>query len=94
MFMNKRKFINASEKLLKESKRIVKEDKDKKYVWKVTLVNLMLERKIKADEISQMSGVPRRTLSRQVKDIDEKGFEPLRNIKVNPQDYRQSKRKN
>ena len=92
--MNKRKFINASEKLLKESKRIVKEDKDKKYVWKVTLVNLMLERKIKADEISQMSGVPRRTLSRQVKDIDEKGFEPLRNIKVNPQDYRQSKRKN
>ena len=41
--MNKRKFINASEKLLKESKRIVKEDKDKKYVWKVTLVNLMLE---------------------------------------------------
>ena len=56
--MNKRKFINASEKLLKESKRIVKEDKDKKYVWKVTLVNLMLERKIKADEISQMSGVP------------------------------------
>ncbi len=62
--MNKRKFINASEKLLKESKRIVKEDKDKKYVWKVTLVNLMLERKIKADEISQMSGVPRRTLSR------------------------------
>ena len=92
--MNKRKFINASEKLLKESKRIVKEDKDKKYVWKVTLVNLMLERKITADEISQMSGVPRRTLSRQVKDIDEKGFEPLRNIKVNPQDYRQSKRKN
>ena len=62
--MNKRKFINVSEKLLKESKRIVKEDKDKKYVWKVTLVNLMLERKIKADEISQMSGVPRRTLSR------------------------------
>ena len=92
--MNKRKFINAPEELLKEIKRIVKEDKDKKYVWKVTLVNLMLERKIKADEISQMSGVPRRTLSRQVKDIDEKGFEPLRNIKVNPQDYRQSKRKN
>ena len=92
--MNKRKFINAPEELLKQIKRIVKEDKDKKYVWKVTLVNLMLERKIKADEISQMSGVPRRTLSRQVKDIDEKGFEPLRNIKVNPQDYRQSKRKN
>lgn len=62
--MNKRKFINAPEELLKEIKRIVKEDKDKKYVWKVTLVNLMLERKIKADEISQMSGVPRRTLSR------------------------------
>ncbi len=49
--MNKRKFINAPEELLKEIKRIVKEDKDKKYVWKVTLVNLMLERKIKADEI-------------------------------------------
>ena len=41
----------------------------------------MLERKIKADEISQMSGVPRRTLSRLVKDIDEKGFESLRNKK-------------
>ena len=79
--MNKRKFINAPEELLKEGKQIVKEDKDKKYVYKVTLVNLMLERNIQAEEISQMSGVPRRTLSRWVKDVDERGFESLRNKK-------------
>ena len=79
--MNKRKFINAPEELLKEGKQIVKEDKDKKYVYKVTLVNLMLERNIQAEEISRMSGVPRRTLSRWVKDVDERGFESLRNKK-------------
>ena len=79
--MNKRKFINVPEELLKEGKQIVKEDKDKKYVYKVTLVNLMLERNIQAEEISQMSGVPRRTLSRWVKDVDERGFESLRNKK-------------
>lgn len=76
--MNKRKFIHSPEDLLKEGKRIVKEEKDKKYVCKVILVNFMLERKRKAEEISQMSGVPRRTLSRWVKDVDEKGFESLR----------------
>ncbi|MBQ6908382.1 MAG: helix-turn-helix domain-containing protein [Clostridia bacterium] len=80
--MNKRKFINAPEELLKEGKQIVKEDKDKKYVYKVTLVNLMLERNIQAEEISRMSGVPRRTLSRWVKDVDERGFESLRNKPV------------
>ena len=39
---------------------------------------MMLERKMKAKEISELSGVPRRTLSKWVKIVDEEGFDALR----------------
>ena len=68
--MNKRKFINKPSELLKEGKEIVKQSKDKKYIRKVTLVNMMLEREMTAEKISELSGVTRRTLSRWVKIVD------------------------
>lgn len=76
--MNKRKFINKPSELLKEGKEIVKQSKDKKYIRKVTLVNMMLEREMTAEKISELSGVTRRPLSRWVKIVDEEGFESLR----------------
>ena len=38
----------------------------------------MLERKITAEEISELSGIGRRTLSRWVKTVDEEGFGALK----------------
>lgn len=76
--MNKREFINKPSELLKAGKEIVKQSKDEKYIRKVTLVNLMLERKMTAEKISELSGITRRTLSRWVKIVDEEGFEALR----------------
>ena len=46
-------------------------------MW-ILLVNMMLERKMKAEEISELSGVTRRTLSGWVKIADEEGFDALR----------------
>lgn len=76
--MNKRTFIQEPLELLEIGKEIVKQSDDEKYIRKVTLVNLMLERKMKAEEISKLSGVTRRTLSRWVKIVDEEGFDALR----------------
>ena len=61
--MNKRHFIHEPSELLKTGIEIVKQSKDEKYIRKVTLVNLMLERKMTAEEISDLSGITRRTLS-------------------------------
>lgn len=76
--MNKRTFIHEPIELLEIGKEIVKQSDDEKYIRKVTLVNLMLERKMKAEEISELSGVTRRTLSKWVKIVDEEGFDALR----------------
>lgn len=80
--MNIRHFIHNPEKLLKEGIEIVKQSsKDAKFVQKVTLVNLMLERKITAEEISRISGISRRTLTDWVKKVDEEGFGSLKRKK-------------
>ena len=76
--MNKRTFIHEPLELLAKGKEIVKQSDDEKYTRKVMLVNMMLERKMKAKEISELSGVPRRTLSKWVKVVDEEGFDALR----------------
>lgn len=76
--MNKRNFINKPSELIKKGKESVKQSKDEKYIRKVTLVNLMLERKMTVEKISELSGITRRTLSRWVKIVDEEGFEALR----------------
>ena len=76
--MNKRTFIHKPLELLEIGKEIVKQSDNEKYTLKVTLVNLMLERKMKAKEISELSGITRRTLSKWVKIVDEEGFGALR----------------
>ena len=76
--MNKRHFIHEPSELLKIGIEIVKQSNDEKYIRKVTLINLMLERKMTAEEISDLSGITRRTLSRWVKIVDEEGFEALK----------------
>lgn len=91
--MNKRHFIHNPEELLKEGIEIVRTSNDKKFVQKVTLVNLMLERKITAEEISRISGIARRTLSGWVKKVDEEGFESLKANKYTEknQNFRKNK---
>ena len=89
--MNKRTFIHEPLELLAKGKEIVKQSDDEKYTRKVMLVNMMLERKMKAKEISELSGVPRRTLSKWVKVVDEEGFDALRGKSVTGRSSKLSK---
>lgn len=89
--MNKRTFIHEPLELLEKGKEIVKQSDDEKYTRKVMLVNMMLERKMKAKEISELSGVPRRTLSKWVKVVDEEGFDALRGKSVTGRSSKLSK---
>jgi len=75
-----RKFKHAKEDLLSEGKKIVSEDRDSKYVFRVTLVNLVLGG-AKPSEIADYSGVNERTISGWVAKVDENGFESLRAVK-------------
>ena len=80
--MNTRKFRTDKESLIKEGKRIVSTDDDTKFVYKVTLVNLMLGG-LKASALSEFCKETARTLTSWVKAVDENGFEALR-VKKQP----------
>ena len=79
--MNTRTFIHDPEDLLEEGTRIINSSGDAKYILRVALVNFMLARTATADELSSLSGIPRRTLTSWVQKVDENGFESLRAIK-------------
>lgn len=79
--MNTRAFIHDPEELLKEGTSIINSSNDAKYVLRVALVNFMLAKTASAEELSSLSGIPRRTLTSWVQKVDEYGFESLRAIK-------------
>ena len=89
--MNTRAFIHDPEELLKEGTKIINSSSDAKYVLRVALVNFMLAKTASAEELSSLSGIPRRTLTSWVQKVDEDGFESLRAIKQTGRPSRLSK---
>ena len=79
--MNTRAFIHDPDELLKEGKEIINSSSDAKYILRVAMVNFMLAKTATAEDLSALSGIPRRTLTSWVKKVDENGFESLRAIK-------------
>ena len=75
-----RKFKHPKEELLAEGKKIIAIDRDSKFLFRVTMVNLILSG-IKPSELSNYCGVDERTLSGWVAKADNYGFESLRAVK-------------
>ena len=75
-----RKYKHPKEELLEEGKRIISTDRDTKFLFRVTMVNLILSG-IKPSELSKYCGVEERTLSGWVAKVDDDGFESLRAVK-------------
>ena len=75
-----KKFIHSKEELLAEGQKIMTEDADSKYLFRVCMVNLMLSG-MKASELSGPSGVNERTLTGWVDKVDREGFEVLMAVK-------------
>ena len=81
--MRKHKFIHDPKDLLEQGKRIVSEKadyEDKKYVYRVSMVNLMLSG-LSPQEVSSCCGYSSRTLQSWLKKVDEAGWETLRTKK-------------
>lgn len=79
--MNTHTFIHDPEELLKEGSHIISSSSDAKYIFRVAMVNFMLAKTASPDELSSLSGVPRRTLNSWLQKVDEFGFESLRAVK-------------
>lgn len=79
--MNTRTFIHDPETLLQEGTKIVNASSDAKYILRVVMVNFMLAKTATAEQLSSLSGIPRRTLTSWVQKVDENGFESLKAIK-------------
>ena len=79
--MNTRTFIHDPDELLEEGKRIINSSKEAKFLFRVAMVNFMLARTATAEELSNLSGIPRRTLTSWVQKVDENGFESLKATK-------------
>ena len=81
--MRKHKFIHNPKDLLEKGKRIVSEKadhEDKKYVYRVSMVNLMLSG-LSPQEVSSCCGYSIRTLQNWLKKVDEAGWETLKTKK-------------
>ena len=81
--MRKQEFIHDPKDLLEQGKRIVSEKADrgdKKYVYRVSIVNLMLS-ELSPREVSCCCGYSIRTLQSWLKKVDEAGWETLRTKK-------------
>lgn len=76
----RRKFKHPKEELLEEGKRIIATDRDTKFLFRVTMVNLVLSG-MSSSELSNYCGVDERTISGWVARADEEGFESLRAVK-------------
>ena len=81
--MRKHKYIHDPKDLLEEGKRIVSKEadhEDKKYVYRVSMVNLMLSG-LSPQEVSSCCGYSIRTLQSWLKKVDEAGWETLKTKK-------------
>ena len=75
-----RKFKHAKEELLDEGRRIVTESSDAKFLFRVSMVNLILAG-AKPSELSKYCGVDERTLTGWVAKVDDRGFRSLMAVK-------------
>ena len=81
--MKTHKYLNDPKDLLEQGKRIVSEkteNEDKKYVYRVSMVNLMLSG-LSPKELSSNCGYSERTLQSWLKKVDESGWETLKTKK-------------
>lgn len=81
--MRTHKYINDPKELLEQGKRIVSEkadNEDSKYIYRVSMVNLMLSG-LSPQELSSYCGYSKRTLQTWLKKADESGWETLRTKK-------------
>lgn len=85
--MNTRKFAIDKNELIEQGRSIIKISRDTKYIYRVTLVNLILAG-VDPEVIAFGSDVTTRTLSNWVKDVAERGFDALQ---ITPQPGRPSK---
>ena len=81
--MMTRMLKHRPEELLAEGKKLLESGEDSKFAYRVTMVNLLLEdSEMTTARLSELSGVPTRTLNDWVKKADESGFEALRDKKA------------
>ena len=81
--MMTRMLKHGPEELLAEGKKLLESGEDSKFAYRVTMVNLLLEdSEMTIARLSELSGVPTRTLNDWVKKADESGFEALRDKKA------------
>ena len=76
----RRKFKHSKEELLEEGKKIIATDRDTKFLFRVTMVNLVLSG-MTSSELSNYCGVDERTISGWVAKVDDDGFDSLRAVK-------------
>ena len=72
-----RKFKQDRQELLAEGKSIVRSSADSKYIYRVTLVNMLLAG-AKSDEIAELSGCGESTLLSWLRKVDENGWDAIR----------------
>ena len=78
--MRTHKYINNPKEVLEQGKRIVSEkaeNEDGKFIYRVSMVNLMLSG-LSPKELSSNCGYSKRTLQSWLKKVDESGWETLR----------------
>lgn len=78
--MHVRKFKTPKSELIKEGKKIVSENADNKFVYRVTMVNLILSG-ISPAQLEQYCGESKRTLMTWVQKVDNEGFYALMTTK-------------
>lgn len=74
--MHKRQYKSDRALLLAQGKQIIKQNGDSKYIYRVTLVNLVLSG-MECSEVAKVTGNEKSTISAWVKTVDEEGFEAL-----------------
>ena len=89
--MNTKKFTHPKEELLAEGRRILSDDAYAKFVFRVSMVNLMLSG-MRASELSELCGVNKRTLTGWVDKVDKQGYESLMAIKQSGRPSKLSKK--
>ena len=79
--MNVHTYIHDPAELLKEGTKIINTSSDAKYIIRVAFVNFILAKTATPQELSDLSGLPKRTINSWVKKVDEEGFESLKAVK-------------
>lgn len=80
--MKVHKYINDRKTLLEQGKIIVTKNVDKKFIYRVSMVNLLLSG-MSPKVLSEFCGYSERTLQTWLKNVDEFGWETLMTVKQN-----------